>query len=60
MDKKRKRMKIRRSKNTSQKTKKIYLENLVKYIDEHPDSYLVEIAQEFDCSECAIRKALKN
>ena len=25
----------------------------------HPDAYLVEIAEEFNCSECAIRKALK-
>ena len=24
-----------------------------------PDAYLVEIAEEFNCSECAIRKALK-
>ena len=41
------------------KPKKIYPEKLIKYIEEHPDAYLVEIAQEFNCSECAIRKALK-
>ena len=28
-------------------------------IEKHPDEYLVEIAEEFNCSECAIRKALK-
>ena len=28
-------------------------------IEKHPDAYLVEIAEEFNCSECAIRKALK-
>ena len=41
------------------KPKKIHPEKLIKYIEEHPDAYLVEIAQEFNCSECAIRKALK-
>ena len=40
------------------KPKKIHPEKLIKYIEEHPDAYLVEIAQEFNCSECAIRKAL--
>ena len=37
----------------------IYPEKLIKYIEKHPDAYLVEIAEEFNCSECAIRKALK-
>lgn len=41
------------------KPKKIYPEKLVKYINENPDAYLVEIAQEFNCTEGAIRKALK-
>ena len=41
------------------KPKKIYPEKLIKYIEEYPDVYLIEIAQEFNCSECAIRKALK-
>ena len=41
------------------KPKKIYPEKLIKYIEKHPDAYLVEIAEEFNCSECAIRKALK-
>lgn len=43
----------------ARKPKKIYPDKLVKYIDEHPNAYLVEIAEEFNCSECAIRKALK-
>ena len=38
---------------------KIYPEKLIKYIEKHPDAYLVEIAEEFNCSECAIKKALK-
>ncbi|MGL5507933.1 MAG: IS630 transposase-related protein [Paraclostridium sp.] len=41
------------------KPKKIYPEKLVEYINEHPDAYLVEIAEEFNCTEGAIRKALK-
>ncbi|WP_418889688.1 hypothetical protein [Romboutsia ilealis] len=41
------------------KPKKIYPEKSIKYIEEHPDAYLVEIADKFNCSECAIRKALK-
>ena len=41
------------------KPKKIYPEKLIKYIEEYPDVYLIKIAQEFNCSECAIRKALK-
>ena len=42
------------------KPKKIYPEKLVKYINENQDAYLVEIAQEFNCTEGVIRKALKN
>ena len=38
------------------KPKKIYPEKLIKYIEKHPDAYLVEIAEEFNCSECAIRE----
>lgn len=41
------------------KQKKIYPEKLVEYIKEHPDEYLLEIAEEFNCTEGAIRKALK-
>ena len=41
------------------KPKKICPDKLVKYIEEHPDAYLVEIAEEFNCSDVAISKALK-
>ena len=39
--------------------KKIDPEKLKKYVSEHPDAYLKEIAQNFNCMESAIRKALK-
>lgn len=39
--------------------KKIDPEKLSVYIQAHPDAYLREIAEEFDCCETAIRKALK-
>lgn len=41
------------------KPKKIYPEKLVKYIEQYPDAYLYEIAEEFNCSDVAIFKALK-
>ncbi|WP_418889668.1 IS630 transposase-related protein [Romboutsia ilealis] len=41
------------------KPKKIYPEKSIKYIEEHPDAYLIDIADKFNCSECAIRKSLK-
>ena len=41
------------------KPKKIYPDKLVKYIEEHPDAYLVEIADEFNCTTTAVSKALK-
>ena len=41
------------------KPKKIHPEKLIEYIQKNPDTYLVEIAKDFNCSECAIRKALK-
>ncbi|WP_418895571.1 MULTISPECIES: hypothetical protein [Romboutsia] len=41
------------------KPKKIYPEKSIKYIEEHPDAYLIDIADKFNCSEYAIRKALK-
>ena len=40
------------------KPKKIYPEKLIKYIEKHPDAYLVEIAEEFNCSECN-KKSIK-
>jgi len=39
--------------------KKIDPEKLKAYNDEHPDAYLKEIAEEFECDESAIRKALR-
>ena len=41
------------------KPKKICPEKLVKYIEQYPDAYLYEIAEEFNCSDVAIFKALK-
>ena len=41
------------------KPKKICPEQLVKYIEQYPDAYLYEIAEEFNCSDVAIFKALK-
>ena len=37
--------------------KKIEPQRLKTYVLEHPDAYLKEIAQEFNCCETAIRKA---
>jgi transposase len=39
--------------------KKIDPEKLKAYIEQHPDAYLSEMAQEFSCSDVAISKALK-
>jgi len=39
--------------------KKIDPEKLSIYVQEHPDAYLKEIAQAFECSDTAIVKALK-
>ena len=41
------------------KPKKIYPDKLVKYINENPDAYLSEIAQEFNCTHVALLKALR-
>ena len=41
------------------KPKKIHLDKLVKYINENPDAYLSEIAQEFNCTHVAVLKALR-
>ena len=40
------------------KPRKIDLEELERYMDEHPDDYLREIGAYFDCSAEAVRKAL--
>ena len=39
--------------------RKIDPEKLKEYNEEHPDAYLKEIAEEFGCSDTAIRKALR-
>ena len=39
--------------------KKIHPEKLRAYVEEHPDAYQREMAEEFDCSVTAIQKALK-
>ena len=39
--------------------KKIAPEKLKAYVEEHPDEYQREMAEEFDCSVTAIQKALK-
>lgn len=39
--------------------RKIEPSRLKKYIEEHPDAYLKEIADEFGCSTTAVQKALK-
>jgi len=39
--------------------KKIDPVRLENYVAEHPDAYLVEVAEMFDCGESAVRKALK-
>ena len=39
--------------------KKVDLQRLEAYVQRHPDAYQTEIAQEFNCSPRAIRKAFK-
>jgi len=39
--------------------KKICPKRLAEYIEKHPDSYQMEIAREFNCSDRAISKALR-
>ena len=41
------------------KPKKIDPEKLKEYVAAHPDAYLAEIGEAFNCGESAIRKALK-
>ena len=41
------------------KHKKIDPVKLEAYVESHPDAYQSEMAKEFECSESAIRKALK-
>ena len=39
--------------------RKIDPEKLKSYLHEHPDAYLKEIAEEFECTEVAVFKALR-
>jgi transposase len=39
--------------------RKIDPERLTKYLEQHPDAYLKEMAEEFECSDVAILKALR-
>lgn len=48
-----------KNKSLHRSFKKINPEKLAQYVEEHPDAYLYEMADEFGCSETAIRKALK-
>jgi len=47
------------SKTRRETWRKIDPEKLKKYLRQHPDAYLKEIAEEFGCSTVAIFKALK-
>ena len=39
--------------------KKIIPEKLIKYVEEHPDAYLKEIAEVFDCHPSSVLKRLR-
>ena len=39
--------------------RKIDPEKLKAYLEQHPDAYLKEIAQEFECSDVAVLKAMR-
>lgn len=43
----------------TRKPRKLPLDELARYIDEHPDAFLNEIGEHFSCSGEAVRKALK-
>jgi len=47
------------SKKRKETWRKIDPEALKKYLKENPDAYLKEIAEEFECSDVAIMKALR-
>ena len=51
--------KLEEVKNTIRKPRKIYPDKLIEYINENPDAYLSEIAQEFNCTHVAVLKALR-
>ena len=47
------------SKSRRETWRKIDPDRLVTYLDEHPDSYLREVAEVFNCSDVAILKAMR-
>jgi transposase len=51
--------KLEEVKNKIRKPRKIYPDKLIEYINENPDAYLSEIAQEFNCTHVAVLKALR-
>ena len=42
----------------TRKPRKLPLDELSRYVDEHPDAFLNEIGEHFNCSGEAVRKAL--
>jgi len=46
-------------KKRNRRAKKLPLEDLEAYVSMHPDAYLSEIGEHFNCSGEAVRKALK-
>jgi len=47
------------SKTRRETWRKIDPDRLANYLEQHPDSYLRELAEEFNCSDVAIIKALR-
>ena len=43
----------------TRKPRKLPPDELIRYVGEHPDAFLIEIAAYFHCSDEAVRKALK-
>ena len=52
--------KLEEIRNPVRKQKKIYPDKLVKCIKENPNTYLSEIAQEYNRTHVAVLKALRN
>jgi transposase len=48
-----------KNKVPSRTFKKVDPQKLQAYVQEHPDAYLKEIAEEFNCSDMSIHRALK-
>jgi len=47
------------SKKRKETWRKIDPARLIEYLEKYPDAYLKEMAEEFDCSDVAVLKALK-